>query len=320
MAEEKELEGGTQPVAPGSPVDGPRGGQEDGQEERKSDEEDGGERGPSKLPLIGEQAKEAALATATTDNDDAARSSAEAATKAMLQEAAAAAKALALATLEASKEATASAAAEKENASRRGVPAVAARIVQRHEPALCTIVLECDASAVSCARGMATWQLLRESILDEPGDDETYLEDDSLSREEILTRFRLAVHLVVEVLDSELHILQERFLVKQALPMISGASLIGILSTSEIAKNARRSGEEDGPAASRAHSLAAYVVKLVHKYCSSPPEEGSIDDGKKKRTKKGGDMHPRPVNHPVLSSPLVLKSAPDFHPINAKVT
>jgi len=227
---------------------------------------------------------------------------------AQLAEAATKAKAMALAKLEASKESAVAAAAATEMETRFEVPAIAERIVARHGAALCAIIMDCEASSDKCEEGLKAWKQVRSAILAENADCDVIRQ----AEQESQSRFILAAHLVVEVLDAELHRLQERFLVKQALPVVNGACLVGLLSVSGLAVHARDSAECGAAAV-----LAAHVATLVRNYCN--PSRDTDVGAKKKRPKKGGGVNPRPVNHPVLSSPLVLKSSPDFHPSNAKV-
>jgi hypothetical protein len=293
---------------------------------------------------------------ANDDEDPAAVAAAAAATKVELLAAAEAAKQLALSTLAASKQAAADASSASARAAERAVPALATRVVARHADELRRIVLDCAnrESPATCARGLGAWAVARSKILDETEDAEadgasssaataaaakaTTGKEDSADREAAAERFRLACTLVVEVLDGELASLREEALVTAALPLtqskqskpslrIGGAQFN---AAAGLAAHAQASAAHASKAAASAAApgnnkvpvedpLAAYVSRLVAHYCKPASNSAEESGGKKKRTKRGGGAHPRPVNHPVLSSPLVLKSAPDFHPPQAQV-
>jgi len=303
---------------------------------------------PDEAPAV-EETKE------RSEADPAAVAAAAAATKAELMAAAEAAKQLALSTLAASKQAAVDASAASARAAERAVPALATRVVARHADELRRIVLDCAnrASPAACARGLGAWAVARSKILDETEDAEadgasspgnaastgaSAGKEDAADREAAAERFRLACTLVVEVLDGELASLREEALVTAALPLtqskqskpslrIGGAKFnaaAGLAAQAQAsvahAANAAASAGTPGKSQTSVEDpLAAYVSRLVAPYCKPAANASEEGGGKKKRAKRGGGAHPRPVNHPVLSSSLVLKSAPDFHPPQAQV-
>jgi hypothetical protein len=136
--------------------------------------------------------------------------------------------------------------------------------------------------------------------------------DNGVENQRVAERYLLAAHFFVELFDCELRKVQECYFLRQALPLVAGAHLVGH-SVSDLASLIRSVGDLQGPAC-----LAAHLSSAIQKYCkpSNEPENGSV---KKKRSRRAGPKSPRPVNHPVLSSPLVLKSSSDFHSNNAQV-
>ena len=109
----------------------------------------------------------------------------------------------------------------------------------------------------------------------------------------------------------------ERHVVRRALPLISGQSLVGAITDRplllSLAASASAASGDGGGGGGLVDHVAALVQHFVRRPGEALPGEG--DGVQSKRRQKGGPPKtPKPINHSVLSSPIVLKAATEFHP------
>jgi hypothetical protein len=240
------------------------------------------------------------------------------------------------------------------------VPGIVKKLLRKVDAKLQAVVLKCGKDVSTCKEGLKQWNSLKNELLfNLENENDVNLRNLELAGVEldmeevndIKQSNLLATHAVIEVLTVELTRLTESFVIKYAQPISdfssnnnmpasnnnpssSRSSLFQRLTPSPLLEIAKKpllrsakpssSGQVVNKEANKEEDLVTYVAQLVKLYCADLKKDGNSNKeeklGKKKKSKKGGEFSPKPVNHPVLSSPLVLKASQDFHPKNANVS